>query len=335
MKCYLAKHPKKTETGKAADLPEPHHPRRRSRSDPAVTRPPEAGRKEVAMRRSQAARAYSFLAPFLILFVAVMVYPVLSGIYLSLFGQRGAKMWFVGFGNYLSAISDPQFWGGFGIPVFLLLVQVPFMILLAIFIGLLYEQIRHSTVYRLIFYLPYALPGVVAGILWSYMFSKSMSPFIPPLRALGIAHPEFLTYPGLPWVLLVIILWEWTGYTSLIVYSTLVSIPPEFAEAAEIDGATRAQIAVHIKVPLLRNTVLLLFMFNSIGALQVFNEPRMLGVLITLPPNYTPALYIYNQAFSYGAFNFAIAMGLVLALVIFAISFFFLNRSARELNVHA
>ena len=72
-----------------------------------------------------------------------------------------------------------------------------------------------------------------------------------------------------------------------------------------------------------------------IGALQVFNEPRMLGILITLPQNYTPAVYIYNQAFSYGAFNYAIAMGLVLAAVIFVISFFFLRRSTRELNIHA
>lgn len=212
------------------------------------------------------------------------------------------------------------------------------MILLAIFIGLLYEQLRHSALFRLIFYLPYALPGVIAGILWSYMFSKSMSPFIPLLKLVGVAKPEFITFPNLPWIFLIIILWEWTGYTSLIVYSALVSIPKEYAEAAQIDGATRAQVAVHIKVPLLANTVWLLFLFNTIGALQIFNEPRVLGVaanLITLPPNFTPAMYVYNEAFLYGAFTYAIAMGLVLAAVIFVISFFFLRQSSRELGAHA
>lgn len=287
------------------------------------------------MRRSPTLKAYLFLAPFLAFFIVVTVYPVLFGGYLSLFGQRGAKMWFVGLANYISVVTDKQFWGGFGIPLFLLFVQVPFMIFIAICIALLYEQIRHSAVYRLIFYLPYALPGVVAGILWSYMFSKSMSPFIPVIKLFGVAKPEFITYPGLPWILLIIILWEWTGYTSLIVFSTLLSLPKEYGEAAQIDGASRAQVAYHIKIPLLRNTVFLLFIFNSIGALQVFNEPRMLGVLITLTPNYTPAVYIYNEAFSYGAFNYAIAMGLVLAAVIFVISFFFLRRSTRELNIHA
>jgi len=290
------------------------------------------------MRRFQSAKAYLFLLPFLAFFFIVIVYPVLFGGYLSFFGQRGTRMWFVGLANYKSVITDRLFWSGFWIPAFLLIVQIPLMIFLAICIGLLYEQIRHSAIYRLIFYLPYALPGVIAGILWAYMFSKSMSPFIPLLKAMGIAKPEFITYPGLPWVLLVIILWEWTGYTSLIVYSTLVSLPKEYTEAAQIDGATRAQVAYYIKVPLLRNTVWLLFLFNTIGALQVFNEPRMIGTaanLITLPPNFTTALYIYNEAFVYGAFTYSIAMGLVLAAIIFLISFFFMSQSSKELGAHA
>jgi len=285
------------------------------------------------MRKSQSLKAYLFLAPFLIFFFIVIIYPVLFGGYLSLFGQRGARLWFVGLGNYKSVLTDPQFWGSFGIPVFLLVIQVPLLILCGIFIALLYEQIKHSAVYRFVFYLPYALPGVIAGILWSYMLSKSMSPFIPLLKAAGINDPVFITHTTLPWILLVIILWEWTGYTSLIIYSTLISIPAEYTEAAQLDGASRFQIATRIKIPLLKNTVWLLFLFNSIGALQVFNEPWMLGSMINLEPNFTPAMFIYNQAFSYGAFTYAIAMGLVLAAIIFIISFFFMKQSLKELNV--
>jgi len=287
------------------------------------------------MKKKQSFRAYFFLAPFLIFFIIATAYPMVYGVILSFFGQRGAKMWFVGANNYVSVLMDPQFWGGFGIPAFLLFVQIPLMLLLGIFIALLFEKIKGSAFYRLVFYLPYALPGVIAGILWSYMFSKSMSPFLPLLKALGFGQAEFITNPNLPWILLVIILWEWTGYTALVLYSTLVSIPPEYAEAAQIDGATPFQIAVHIKVPLLKNTLFLLLIFNSIGAIQVFNEPKMLGGLITLPPNFTPAMYIYNEAFAYGAFTYAIAMGLVLAAVIFVVSFLFMKGSVKELDVHA
>ncbi len=287
------------------------------------------------MRRFPSLKAYLFLLPFLVFFAAVIAWPVVFGGYLSLFGQHGARRWFVGLGNYVSAVSDPQFWQGFWVPGFLLVIQVPFMILLSIFIGLMYERVRTAAVFRFIYYLPYAVPGVVAGILWAYMFSKSMSPFVPVAQALGAVKPEFLTRASVQWVLLVIILWEWTGYTSLIIYSTLVSLPKEYAEAAELDGATWFQVSTRIKVPLLRNTVFILFIFNTIGALQVFNEPQMLNALVTLPPNFTPAVYIYNQAFVYGSFTYAITLGLVLAAVIFVVSFFFLRRSVRELAIHA
>jgi len=287
------------------------------------------------MRRFQSVRAYLFLLPFLVFFVLVTAYPVAYGGYLSLFGQHGARMWFVGLDNYASVVKDPLFWSGFWIPVFLLLIQVPLMIVLAILIALLYERVPHSAAYRLIFYLPYALPGIVAGIVWSYMFSKSMSPFIPLARLLGAAKPEFITNSSLPLILLLVILWEWTGYTSLVVYSTLVSLPKEYSEAAQMDGATWLKVAWYIKVPLLRNTILVLFIFNSIGALQVFNEPWLFRIFLTLPPNFTPAIYIFNQAFAYGAFTYGIAMGLVLAAVIFVVSFFFMRQSMKELNAHA
>jgi multiple sugar transport system permease protein len=288
------------------------------------------------MRRFQTLRGYLFLLPFLTFFIIVTVYPVVYGGYLSLFGQHGARMWFVGLTNYKSVLTDPLFWKGFGIPLFLLFVQVPGMIVIAIFIGLLYERVRHSMVYRLIFYLPYAVPGVVAGIIWSYIFSKSMSPLVAIWKLFGVTDPEFITLTSVRWILLIIILWEWTGFTSLIIYSTLVSLPKEYAEAAEMDGATWMQISYYIKIPLLRNTVFVLFIFNIFGAMQVFNEPRMLEILLTtMPPNFTPAMYIYNQAFSYGAFTYSIAMGLVLAAVIFVVSFFFMRQSMKELDVHA
>jgi multiple sugar transport system permease protein len=69
--------------------------------------------------------------------------------------------------------------------------------------------------------------------------------------------------------------------------------------------------------------------------MQVFNEPRMINILLTLPANFTPAMYIYNQAFAYGAFTYSIAMCLVLAAVIFIVSFFFMRQSMKELDVHA
>lgn len=276
-------------------------------------------------------KAYAFLAPFLVLFVGMVIYPISLGVRLSLYGQRGARMWYIGAENYQRIFSDTRFWESFKTPLFLLGVQVPLMLFLATLISLAYETRKNSgVVYRFIYYLPYTIPGIVAGIVWSYIFSDSMSPLRPLLDLLGYSGTKILTRPNVPPILLVIILWEFTGYTAFIVYSSLISIPKEFSEAAQLDGAGFWQIAFKIKIPLLRDVLITLFIFNAIGAMQVFNEPYMLGGLVVLPNNYTPAMYIYSSAFSQGRFTYAAAMGMILACITFVISLYVLRTAARN-----
>lgn len=283
-------------------------------------------------RMRSTAKAYLFLAPFLIVFAGMVIYPISLGIKLSLYGQRGARMWYVGLDNYSRIFSDSRFWESFKLPLYLLGVQVPLMLLLATIIALLFEtRKRTGAVYRFIYYLPYTIPGIVAGIVWSYIFSDSMSPFRPLMDLLGYADTKILTRPNVPLILLVIILWEFTGYTAFIVYSSLISIPKELSEAAQLDGAGFWQVAFKIKIPLLKDVLLTLFIFNAIGAMQVFNEPWMLGGLVVLPNNYTPAMYIYSSAFSQGRFTYAAAMGLILACLTCLISLYVLRTATRQI----
>lgn len=286
-------------------------------------------------RMRSTAKAYLFLAPFLIVFAGMVIYPISLGIKLSLYGQRGARMWYVGLDNYSRIFSDSRFWESFRVPLYLLGIQVPLMLLLATIIALLFEtRKRTGVIYRFIYYLPYTIPGIVAGIVWSYIFSDSMSPFRPLMDLLGYADTKILTRPNVPLILLVIILWEFTGYTAFIVYSSLISIPKELSEAAQLDGAGFWQVAFKIKIPLLKDVLLTLFIFNAIGAMQVFNEPWMLGELVVLPNNYTPAMYIYSSAFSQGRFTYAAAMGLILASLTCLISLYVLRTATRQILRH-
>ena len=206
-----------------------------------------------------------FLAPFLVVFIGMVIYPIGLGTKLSLYGQRGARMWYVGLENYSRIFSDSMFWDSFKVPLFLLLVQVPLMLFLATIISFLYEtRKRGGAVYRFIYYLPYTIPGIVAGLVWSYIFSDSMSPFRPLLDLLGYGDTKILTRSNVPAILLVIILWQFTGYTAFIIYSSLISIPREYSEAAQLDGASFWQIAFKIKLPLLKGPLITLFIFNAI-----------------------------------------------------------------------
>ena len=273
-------------------------------------------------------KAYAFLAPFLAVFSAMVIYPIGLGVKLSMYGQRGARMWYIGWENYSRILQDSLFWNSFKIPLFLLLVQVPLMLILALVISFMFEtRKRGGALYRFIYYLPYTIPGIVSGLVWSYIFSDSMSPLRPLVDALGSG--SLLTRSNVPAILLVIILWQFTGYTAFILYSSLIAIPREYTEAAQLDGAAHWQIALRIKLPLLKDPLMTLFIFNAIGAIQVFNEPWMLGDLVVLPTNYTPTMYIYSSAFAQGRFTYASAMGVILAILTCAISLYVLRTASK------
>ena len=273
-------------------------------------------------------KAYAFLAPFLAVFSAMVIYPIGLGVKLSMYGQRGARMWYIGWENYSRILQDSLFWNSFKIPLFLLLAQVPLMLILALVISFMFEtRKRGGALYRFIYYLPYTIPGIVSGLVWSYIFSDSMSPLRPLMDALGSG--SLLTRSNAPAILLVIILWQFTGYTAFILYSSLIAIPREYTEAAQLDGAAHWQIALRIKLPLLKDPLMTLFIFNAIGAIQVFNEPWMLGDLVVLPTNYTPTMYIYSSAFAQGRFTYASAMGVILAILTCAISLYVLRTASK------
>ena len=154
--------------------------------------------------------------------------------------------------------------------------------------------------FRLGVFIPYAIPGVVAALMWGY-------PVRPGLRARRPARPanSHVTAPGLPGrradapVHRNIVTWEFTGYNMIILYAALRTVPEELYEAAAVDGAGRGGSAWRIKIPALRPALLLCLLFSVIGSFQLFTEPNLLQRLAptVIGPSYTPNLYAYSLAF--------------------------------------
>jgi multiple sugar transport system permease protein len=130
--------------------------------------------------------------------------------------------------------------------------------------------------------------------------------------------------------------WEYTGYNMLILYAALRSVPYELYEAAEVDGAGEFRKAFSIKIPALRQALLLTTIFSIIGSFQLFNEPNVLQALApgVITTNYTPNMYAYNLAFNGQEFNYSAAIAVVLggvtALVAYAVQLW-TNRQERTL----
>lgn len=261
-----------------------------------------------------------FIVPFLVAFTIALVAPVGYAIYLSLFRQQliGGNT-FVGLANYSRALSDPQLWAALRRVALFLVVQVPVMLGLALLAALALDsaRLRWAPLYRLGIFLPYAVPAVVAALMWGFMYGSQFGLVASIGSFLGVRLPDPL---GRSWVLASIgnvVTWEFTGYNMLIFYAALRTVPIELYEAAQIDGATPLGIVRWIKLPSLRPAIVVAAIFSVIGSLQLFTEPQSLWTLSpnTLTPVFTPNMYAYNLSFAGQEYNYSAAIAVVMGII--------------------
>ncbi|MEV4364505.1 sugar ABC transporter permease [Nonomuraea sp. NPDC049625] len=280
-------------------------------------------------RRASARRnrvGYLFVAPFLLVFVAMLVAPLAYAGYLSLFREQLiGGVTFSGLDNYIQALSDERLLDGVLRVSRFFLVQVPIMLGLALLFALALDSgvMWLSRVIRLGIFVPYAVPGVIAALMWSYLYGPQFGPITQLVEALGLPAPNLLSGDLMLGSVANIVTWEFTGYNMIILYAALRAIPTELYEAAAVDGAGAWRIAWSVKIPALRPALLMALIFSVIGSFQLFNEPALLQ---RLAPNvidsaYTPNLYTYSLAFISQDVNYAAAVSFLLGLVIVVVSY--------------
>jgi multiple sugar transport system permease protein len=263
---------------------------------------------------------YLFLAPFIVGFVVFSIFPLIYVLNLSLYRTKivGGQT-FVGFENYVKALGDASFWHGVANVLTFGIIQIPVMLGLALVAALLLDSavIRRQTLFRLAFFLPFAVPTVVAALMWGYFYGQAFGPIAQIARAIGVAPPAFLKADTVIPAIANISTWQFTGYNMLILFAALKAIPTELYEAARVDGATGIQIAWRIRIPLIAPAIVLTFIFSIIGTLQLFNEPRVLHDVAPtiITPNFTPNLYVYNLAFQNRQFDYSAAIAFSLAFI--------------------
>lgn len=291
---------------------------------PSATAPPKRGAS--VTKRKQYLAAYLFLLPFFVVFITMLVVPLVYSGYLSLFESKliGGEV-FTGLGNYVRAITDPLFLAGLGRVGLFFIIQVPIMLGLALFFALALDSFRArgSKAIRLLIYMPYAVPAVVATLMWGYLYGPDFGPIAQISRAIGLGTPEFFSPENILGSMMNIVTWEFVGYNMIIMYAALRSIPGELYEAAEIDGAGQFRLAWSVKIPAIRPAILLTVIFSIIGSFQLFAEPSLLSVLApnVVINSFTPNFYAYNLAFVNQELNYAASIAFLLGLVIAVLSY--------------
>ncbi|MFE5775393.1 carbohydrate ABC transporter permease [Brachybacterium sp. NPDC056505] len=270
------------------------------------------------------------MAPFLLLFLFTMVLPIIIAIVQSfmtvqrtgLVGEDGAVSRFAGLENYLAALTNQNFTDSILRMLLFGVVQVTVMIVASTILALLLESAsaRWPGLFRAAFFLPYGIPGVIATILWSFLYVPGLSPIVDALSWVGI-DVDFLGPNMVLWSIANIVTWTYTGYNMLIIIAQLKAIPGDIYEAAKIDGAGPLRVVTSIQLPLIRPALMLTIIFSIIGTLQLFAEPQVLSTMSSgINSEYTPNLSAYAYAFQYNDLGMASAEAVIIALAAFILS---------------
>lgn len=294
-----------------AEVPAPRSPGVEGRSSP---------RRFSWRRFRRGMTPFLFLLPFFAGYVAFMIYPLVYSFVSSLYRKQIiGGLTFVGLANYDKVLHDAFFWEGIRNVLIFGALQIPVMLGLALAFALVLDArlIRRLAVFRLGYFLPFAVPSVVAALVWGYLYGQGFGPIAQIATALKLQPPLFLTARGIIPAIANISTWQYTGYNMLIIYAALKAIPAEIYDAARVDGASDWQVSWHIRIPMVWPAVTLTMIFSVIGTLQLFNEPNVLTVVAPSVVNlhFTPNVYLYNTAFRNAQFEYAGAMAFTLALV--------------------
>ncbi len=284
---------------------------------------------------------YVLIAPAVALLTCFLLVPMIYTVWLSLrakqvsgggiLGRRVES--FVGLQNYVATLTDQEFWRAMGRMAAYGLIVVPIMFCLALLFALLLDspRTRLRSASRVVIFLPYAVPGVIASLLWGFIYMPRVSPIHRAADWLGLPAPDFLSSSTVLFSVSNIAVWGGTGFNMVILYTALRAIPTELYDSARIDGCGEVKIARHIKIPLLTPALIMTTIFALIAMIQVYNEPQALSSLTTaISSTWVPMMKVYSDAFVVNNLYRAAATSVILALVTLGISLGVLSLASRR-----
>ncbi|MGN9840424.1 carbohydrate ABC transporter permease [Nonomuraea sp. H19] len=274
---------------------------------------------------------YLFLTPAVVLFTLFLAVPIGYTVYLAMLrtkvsglglGKGARREIFVGFDNFAAALSDSELWNGWlrvlGYGTLVLVVMLGLALLFALLLDS--ARVRLARFSRIAIFLPYAVPGVAATLLWGFLYLPSLSPFR------DILDIDFLGASTVTYSMANVAVWGGVGFNMLVLYTTLRAIPRDLYEAARLDGASELQIALRVKIPILTPAIILTTVFSIIATIQVFTEPSTLRPLTnTISSTWSPLMKVYRDAFVTGDLYSAAATSIVIAAISLVLSFAFLR----------
>lgn len=275
--------------------------------------------------RREALYAWAFVAPSLIGFLVFFAVPSVRGLLMSFTNWdllRPAK--FVGLANYVRLFGDADFLHALRVTGYYVLLNIPIQTTLALGIAVMMDKFSKSTAIRGILVLPWLLPNIVVALIWLWLLDPTMGFLNQIIMALGFQRQPFLGSidQAIP-TIAAINIWRHAGYTAILIYAGLQTIPKEVYEAASIDGANERQMFFGITIPLLRPVLVFVLVTTIIGSFQIFDT-----IAITTkggPVDATRVVYWYIYEYAFVRFKMGYATTISVALFVILITITFIQ----------
>ncbi len=267
---------------------------------------------------------YIFVLPYVIFFVLFIAFPIGFSIYLTFHDWNIiAPMEFTGLANYERLVKDHLFWKSLGNTLIFLLIHIPLQIIIALFLAeLLNQEIKLKGFFRAAYFAPVIVSGVVVTILWQQLYGYESGLFDRLIVQLGLKKIGWLTDPriAMPSIALMAT-WKNVGLYIILFLVGLQTVPKEYYEAADIEGASHLQKFFKITLPIINPTIFMVVVLSTIGGFSLFIEPYVMTGGGPLNSTLSAMLYIYKQGFFYYHMGYAATLGLFFALLILSIVF--------------
>lgn len=289
----------------------------------------------IGLDRKTARKGWLFVLPAVVLILLMSFYPMVEALLLSLQTGNGNQLKFNGLANYTRLLKDNTYKAAISNTFFYLIIQVPIMLMLALFLASLLndKRLMGKGIYRTLIFLPCATSLVSCSIIFLQLFSNNGLINSLMINAGWIKEPiPFLTNAAYArMVIILTMLWRWTGYNMIFYLAGLQNIDSQVYEAARIDGASMLQQFTKITIPLLRPIILFTAVLSTNGTLQLFDEVRIMTAGGPGNGTMSLSLYIYNTTFvNVPKFGYASAMAYTIFLMVAVLSFIQMKAGERK-----
>lgn len=265
---------------------------------------------------------YLLVSPYVVHFLLFVAFPVGFSIVLTFHNWNIiSPMEYTGLNNYVRLVNDKTFLKSMGNTLIFLVIHIPLQIVFALFLAeILNQNIKLRGVFRGAFFLPVIVSGVVVTILWQQLYGYDTGLLNRILVAIGLGKIGWLTDPDIAMgSIAVMATWKNVGLYIVLFLVGLQTVPTQYYEAADLEGATHTQKFFKITLPMINPTIFMVVILSTIGGFSLFIEPYIMTGGGPLNSTVSAVLYIYKQGFFYYHMGYAATLGLFFALIILAV----------------